>query len=229
LPVQKGFPAVGTEDIDLKDSLNNPFLDVFYEFSPIFTIYSGDKLIGYYGEMPQRYKKHHLGYFAANPIFDQNENYMIVGNQYSGEIQMFEFSDNSSDYAVVPFKRFFLGAFGDEIWPTIDPEKFAKKLEYFKAYERTFFRNKPRILMDFDVSGNWLIALIKEDGEYKLWYYDLESESMIKTIQTGLRSDEKDLLLHTVRLHSDASGKLYFAAMYANGGLVRLCYDEVEL
>jgi len=97
MPLIKGWPAVGVDDLDLNDSLNNPFCDVFYKNTPTSVYYQADgKFIKAFGRISETATKLRLGFFANGMLFTKNQQYTVSVQAQLGEILFYKKDDFSN-------------------------------------------------------------------------------------------------------------------------------------
>lgn len=89
--VLKGWPTQGTT-AEPNSADNDPFLDSFYDFSPMMSILSTPEcaFTQFLGNLPNWHKKEHTGYFYFSPKVCFDKKNVVVADTYAGEITTFD-------------------------------------------------------------------------------------------------------------------------------------------
>lgn len=169
MPLEKGFPTVGTDDEILKDSLQNPFLENFYDtLNHTIELTSQDSSIGFYGKIPDLYRKLKLGYSYYNPIFATRKEYLFVADAIAGEVTIYHKSMNKN--GLTPKARLELFPFKVTDVKIKNKDSFPVPLDYILSYKEELRKTKIISLFSED---NLLHVLIKMDDAMILKTYNL--------------------------------------------------------
>ncbi|MFO7939746.1 MAG: hypothetical protein R6U66_08355 [Bacteroidales bacterium] len=153
LPIEKGWPVVGTTsspDTMRYLNLNSP---EFYKNAPMFSLFdTTGKLIRLVGSLPKFHQKLHLGYSFFHPRLKVSEAAIWLSDAYSGQLTKYE-GDDYRKTIVFPGFRYTDSLFEDipHIATLDDLFKIKKKLT--------------KKVVDFYVSDEDILLLIKE-GEF---------------------------------------------------------------
>jgi hypothetical protein len=80
LPLYKGWPVIGTKEFDKSniDESYNPFIESFYEKTPVFYAIKKDGSNEVFGDLPPIFKKQKSGYFNFKPNLTANKENLFV-------------------------------------------------------------------------------------------------------------------------------------------------------
>lgn len=95
VPIKRGWPTSGNTLLpDPNDSLNNPFVQKFYNFSPEMALFTlSGKFIKYMGRLPKIYEVMHTGYACHNLLFGEDKDNLYVLESLTGELSTYSLKD----------------------------------------------------------------------------------------------------------------------------------------
>lgn len=161
IPVQKGFPSVGTEiDLNQNDTVQNPFLEGFYKSAPLFQRYISDSDYlapgDFIGEIDSIYGVYQLGYSFVSPFYKERHDTVLLSSGTSGKLKLYvrdsllntlQVFDVKIDSSRIAFEK-----------------KESEPLEYILSFS-DFFENS---IVDAEILGDNLYVLIKGENSYYL-------------------------------------------------------------
>lgn len=153
VPIEKGWPVIGTTSSPDTVSHLNLNKSAFYKNAPMLSIFdTTGTLIRVLGKLPELYQKLHLGYSLFNPRVKANENAIWIGDGYSGQLTKFERENYQGKIVFAGF------GYADSLFK---PNQEIEALGDLIGIKSKFTKK----LVDFYVSDNEILLLI-EEGEF---------------------------------------------------------------
>lgn len=165
MPIYKGFPVIGASEEDLDRENFNPFIDIFYNYTPVFELCDTLNSYGYFGTLPNIYKKYKLGYYYNNTKLFNSYNYTIQYELFSGDINIYKnqnFNNSAFSFCVFPNKI-------DNV-KTKKIKDFETKLDYLNSYREDMFMS---YIYECKVFENSIHVLFKNNNCIVYNKYDL--------------------------------------------------------
>lgn len=179
IPLYRGWPTVGSGNLEMKDSTNNPFISSFYNRNNIVAIFDKElKLMGMIKNSDPIFEELNTGFYLNDPQFAAKNDKLFIGQGRTGKIYKYK-QNNSSDFELMDEVQIFN--------PINDSEKLI-----LEAYRDSLLEQKPDIigtdyfeivsnyfsekLFKMEVFDSYLITLVKREKS---------SEILIKIIDTN--------------------------------------------
>jgi len=162
VPIYKGWPVRGAEVLNENDTLDNPFLDNFYDTTYLFSIFDlQGNHYGFCGSLSPLYKQKKLGYYCSFPLISNKKNGFYYCDSRTGSVNSFSI-DKLSNKNIELFSIFKLNnntnIFIDKNNPML--------------YMNQWLSNFNNLVMDFKVSEDSIFHfIIKEKEIYRCESY----------------------------------------------------------
>ncbi|GEM_PF-6251565 len=204
LPVQKGFPNVGTVmELTPNDTIQNPFVDGFYKNAPLFQRYvlHSEHLEpqDFIGEIDSIYRNYHLGYSFVTPFYMEFGDTVLMSSGNSGTLRLYlddkllttlQVFNVEIDSSAINFDR-----------KKVDP------LEYIMSFSDFFDKR----IVDAEILGDNLFVLTKDNKSYYLKRFN-----KMRPMNNSYYLPERmgSMKLKVAKFNSDRGNSLRIYAVY---------------
>ncbi len=191
IPVSKGWPISGTEMLNKEDSLNNPFIESFYDFTPILAVYDRNgKFLSYIGKLDDVFKSKKVGYSFSKPMIRYKKGIYWYTDTYNGVI--YGQKSLKSRKPAYRIKVFDLPEYESPINQKKNP------LEYIKDYRNLF----NQAIIDFQIKDNKILTVIKINDFYFYKVFNFKgkliSEKILPTVY-----DNMDISTYIIKTYEE--------------------------
>ncbi len=214
--IWRGYPTVGVDESILENNMQNPLLDTFYTLDNTFELITLQGSKGFFGRLPELYKKLRLGYSYFNPRVATYQNNFVCTDGVSGDVGIYTLQKHG-----VPKEISHFTIYPEKIeYDLLNEKEYKNKLDYMEAYKPVLTNSK---ILATAINESTLTLLQKQQDNILLSMYTYQGK-LIRMIDTDLRFEE-DMVRYMLKAderkteiiaisEKDNQTKLYFKTIY---------------
>lgn len=214
--IWRGYPTEGVDESILENNMQNPLLDTFYTLDNTFELITLQGSKGFFGRLPELYKKLRLGYSYFNPRVATYQNNFVCTDGVSGDVGIYTLQKQG-----VPKEISHFTIYPEKIeYDLLDEKEYKNKLDYMEAYKPVLTNSK---ILATAINESTLTLLQKQQDNILLSMYTYQGK-LIRMIDTDLRFEE-DMVRYMLKAderkteiiaisEKDNQTKLYFKTIY---------------